>query len=91
MAYPAKCGVRFFYDGTIEVNKKLYVPRSICAVVGYSESYVHDLNSGMRIEGYHNLSCGHKCAGAYNEVPDYCSKCGAKVDKDKSFIVESKE
>lgn len=91
MAYPAKCGVRFFYDGAIEVNKKLYVPRNICTVVGFDESYERCLDGGTRIERYYNLSCGHKCAGAWYEVPDYCSKCGAKVDKNRSFMVEFEE
>lgn len=39
----------------------------------------HEPGNPVICDGYHILSCGHKCPGNWYEQPNYCPVCDARV------------
>ena len=81
MAYPARCDVRFFHDGRIEVNKKVYVPERTCKLdksfkePGFMENVMEYACS--ECGGLTNAQIFHE-----SDEPRYCMMCGARVVKE---------
>ena len=77
MAYPARCDVRFFHDGRIEVNKKVYVPERTCKMELVKNGSIYSV--------WRFSCCGYEYSenmtdsGATELPGTICPKCGAKV------------
>ena len=79
MAYPTRCDVRFFHDGRIEVNKKIYVPERTCKMKLIKRGPIYTV---WRFSccGYEH-SENNTDSGATGIPETVCPKCGTKVEK----------